>query len=1233
VPDLEPNALLRDIFDIPEVVAAADFVLQLHSGVDHAERTAAEYVATESLAEAFDDALGYVNQALTSGRSQGIFLHGSFGSGKSHFMAILDLMLRGERAAKAIPGLQWVVAKYQPVLDRRLLTVEYHLIGATSLEDAMFSGFARRVAQIDPAGTPPMLHKSDRLFEDAAAMRQGNEADFFSRLNAGRDAGGGWGDYAEGWTPETYDRAAAAPPNDPDRTRLASDLVSTIFKGYAQAGEWLDIADGLVVMTQTAKNLGYDGLVLFLDELVLWLASHAADAAFVATEASKVAKLVEAGAGRRDVPIVSFVARQRELSDFVGDKAAGVQRAQVGQAIQYWEDRFDTITLSASNLPEVAHKRLLTPVSPEAAAQVAKAVAAVKASPSWNILLHDADEEAFAKVYPFSPALVDVLVALSGRLQRERTALKVMALLLSARRSTGRITEVIGVGDLYDVMIAEGEQPLSPEMRQLFATARRLYETKFVPALTAQHGVPSLDDLSHDHQAHKDARLAKTLLVAALVPEVESLRALTAGRLAALNHGSVVAMIAGMEAAQVLAAARGWAQQIGEIHIGEGNDPTISVELSGVDYESVLARVENEDTVGARRKLLQRLLFAEMGIPEPSQLALGGQTFDRIWRGTKRTVDVLFGNIRDSAAVPDDALVADGGRWKLVIDYPFDDADHGPQEDVNRFDQLRISAPPSRTVGWVPYFLTADRLADLGTLVQLEHLLGGGGGQFDQNAAHLAVEQRALAKQSLENLRRARTETLKAALRQAYGVDPARGGDVDAQGFGEVTLLPTLWREQPLQRPTGATLSQALDHVVDQILGLQYPQHPRFDNGTSEIRSTDLRNLWDVVVKAAASPGGRLDPVEQNRRPLVRRLAGPLRLGHVGDAHFVFDVGTFGWRNEFLRRAAADDLGSRIPVASIRDWLDPLGLTREMSNLIIAAFALLEDKQFEVRGATVDVAGPSAISDDMVLIDPHLPSEDAWETATARAAELFGLQPGQLRTAANVGTLGRQLGEAARTRLNPCRELVALLRKHQATLALQPDAERLTTANAGLAIVEGLAAAADDVSRVEALGTIPVPEEAHPLAKSMSSAGELVRGLDAHDWTTLDAVAQEADAGDESARQALAGLREAAAAEELHVRLLSRLSAAHAAATQWLLNRPVSPPPPPPPPPSPGPGPGLDVGTTPPQPPGPPPGPDDVELLIDGDRLSAELTALQRDIARAIGADRGRRVRITWRVL
>ena len=51
---MEANALLRDVFDIPEVVAASDFVLQLHTGVDHAAQTVSDYVATASLAESFD---------------------------------------------------------------------------------------------------------------------------------------------------------------------------------------------------------------------------------------------------------------------------------------------------------------------------------------------------------------------------------------------------------------------------------------------------------------------------------------------------------------------------------------------------------------------------------------------------------------------------------------------------------------------------------------------------------------------------------------------------------------------------------------------------------------------------------------------------------------------------------------------------------------------------------------------------------------------------------------------------------------------------------------------------------------------------------------------------------------------------------------------------------------------------------------------------------------------------
>ncbi len=1183
---MQPNSLLREVFDIPEVVAASDFVLQLHTGVDHAAQTVADYVATESLARSFDDALGYVGAALVRGTAQGVFLHGSFGSGKSHFMAVLDLMLRGDSGARAVPGLQAVVAKHSDVLGRKLLTAEYHLIGAKSLEEAVFSGFARRIAAIHPDVTAPMLHKSDRLFADAAGRRAVDEPAFFAALNAGKSPGG-WGAYGSAWTPESYDRAAAAGPADEDRARLAADLVATMFTGYAAAGEWLDIADGLAVMTRTTKDLGYEGLVLFLDELVLWLASHASDAAFVSSEASKVAKLVESGVGQRAVPMVSFVARQRELSDFIGDKAAGVQRAQVGQTIQYWEDRFDTINLSASNLPDVAHKRLLTPVSAEAAAVVAQAVAAVKASASWDVLLQDdagSDEASFAKVYPFSPALVDVLVALSGRLQRERTALKVMAHLLSSRRESGRIQEVIGVGDLYDAMIGSGEQPLSEEMRAMFAVARALYVQRFTPVLLGAHGLATADGLTADHGFHKDARLAKTLIVAALVPEVKSLSRLTAGRLAALNHGTVQAWIPGEEATQVLGSVRAWAQQIGELHISDGVDPVISVELSGVDYDSVLANVEAEDTPGARRTLLRRLLFAELGVAEPTQLTFAGLTVDRVWRGTRRTIDVVFGNIRDASAMPDATLIAEGDRWKLVVDYPFDDADHGPQEDVNRFAQLRISGQQSRTVGWVPYFLTAARQADLGRLVQLEHLLGGAGGQFDSNAAHLPVDQRAIARQTLENLRRALTETIRGTLRQAYGIAAARDTDIDRSGYGEVTQLPTLWRDEPLRKPAGATLSGALDGIIDQMLAIQYPAHPKFDSGEVEVKSGDLKAMWEVIGRAAACPGGRLDPVEQNRRAVVRRLATPLGLGFVGDTHFVFDETNVAWLNRFLPAAAAEGLADAIPVTSIRAWLAPYGLTRDMGNLVIAAFALLQDKQFQLRGAHVPVRDFTGITDDMVLVDPQLPTAQEWELATARAADLFGIAAGKMRTAANVGALARELGAAATERRGPCRDLVAVLEAHATTLGLAADAPRLATARLGMSLIEGLASARDDVARVAGLAAMGVPAEPQPLARSMSSAGDVLGALRRHDWTTLDAVARAADAGEESAQGAVAGLRTAARAQELHSPLQSALAVAHQAATQWLLNRRVVEPPVPPGPTSPEP---STPGPTPP--PGPAP--------------------------------------------
>ena len=60
-------------------------------------------------------------------------------------------------------------------------------------------------------------------------------------------------------------------------------------------------------------------------------------------------------------PIISFVARQRDLRDLVGANQAGALQLQFADTLRYWEARFDRINLEDRNLPLIAQRRLLKP--------------------------------------------------------------------------------------------------------------------------------------------------------------------------------------------------------------------------------------------------------------------------------------------------------------------------------------------------------------------------------------------------------------------------------------------------------------------------------------------------------------------------------------------------------------------------------------------------------------------------------------------------------------------------------------------------------------------------------------------------------------------------------------------------------------------------------------------------------------------------------------------------------
>lgn len=536
--------LLKDLIDIPEQVSAGDLVTELASAVTEAQRTVDEYVVTPQLVEAFDRALGLVALSASDGRSRASFLHGSFGAGKSHFMAMLHLLLQGEPHARAKDALREVVHRHDPALqDKKWLLVPYHMLGATSLEQGVLGGYARHVRELHPDAPEPAVFRDQELFANAQDLRArlGDE-EFLKSL--GGENGGGFGRFGgAAWTAESFEAAVAAPPASKERAALQSALLreggllsAMRGKSSGDATQYVGIDEGLATITQHAKDLGYDGLVLFLDELILWLASHLSDEAFVAEEASKVPKLRESGGAARALPIVSFVARQRDLREFVGRDSPGAQQAAFADTLDYGEGRFETVPLEDQNLPEIARQRVLRPKTPEAAAAIDAAfkdVAAQTTTQRSVLLTSTGTVEQFRATYPFSPALMQVLVALSSALQRNRTALKVLKTLLSERRKELRLGDLVGVGEIWDVVL-DSPEPFSAALAAQADQARRLYREKLRPMLLEERGFDEqgAQELPWSDPFRANDRLIKTLLIAALVPSAEPVRELTVSRLA-----------------------------------------------------------------------------------------------------------------------------------------------------------------------------------------------------------------------------------------------------------------------------------------------------------------------------------------------------------------------------------------------------------------------------------------------------------------------------------------------------------------------------------------------------------------------------------------------------------------------------------------------------------------------------------------------------------------------------
>ncbi len=1224
-------ALLRDLIHIPERVHQGDFVLKLSEGVTHADQTLHDYVVTPQLVDAFGNALGFIQQAVQTGGSKAAYLHGSFGSGKSHFMAVLNLLLAGNTQARARPELADVVARNGWTTGRKFLLVPYHMVGARDMESAVLGQYADFVRKKHPEAPVPGFYLAEGLFKDASALRlrMGDET-FFAKLNEGAkpSSGGGsgasgangvsgWGSFDSGWDVASFEAAMLEPPNGEERARLVGDLISQFFSAYrtiAGSGEsYVSLDDGLSIMSRHARDLGYDAVILFLDELVLWLASHAADVSFVSREGTKLVKLVEATNADRPIPLVSFVARQRDLRDLVGENLAGVVQVQFSDVLKHWEARFHRITLEDRNLPTIAEKRVLKPVS-EAARQTLQAafddMLKMRKDVLDTLLTTTADRDMFRKVYPFSPALVQTLIAVSAALQRERTALKLMLQLLVDRRDDLELGQLIPVGDLYDA-IAEGDEPFSEGMRLHFENAKRLYTQRMLPMLERQHGVTwaaikqGQANPTAARNLRNDARLLKTLLLGALVPEVESLKGLTAQRLAALNHGTFKSPIPGREAQDVLRKCRDWVSEISEIKITEDQNPVVSIQVTGVDIEPILRAAEANDNAGNRRKRVREALFGELNIPDNGGLFT---TYEFTWRGTRREVELLYENVRE---MTDDRLRGRSGAWTVVLDVPFDDPNFGPADDLARLGEYR--GGDTRTLVWLPSFLSNKALTDLGRLVVLDYILQGD--RFDNYAGHLSfvdkVQARALAKNQLDQLR----IKLRSQLEVAYGISTEPRDAVSNPLSADQqfkSLDPTLSPRPPV----GADFRAAFESLLGQLFAHQYPAHPEFE---TEIKPTTVRRVWSEVQRASEAPLFRgLMQQDSQLRKQVRAIVSAARLGNTSDTHLLIEP---HWQTHFLQRHARDG-GGVITVAKLRQWIDtpaPMGLPLELQNLIILAFAATTNRRFVMRGGPFEPSIDS-LPDELELREQALPDAGHWQTAVQRASSLFGLTPAQVLNAVNVGRLVDDVRQAARQKRDATARLVAQVRDRSTRYAPGGAGARQQTAESAHALLAALTQAADG-EVVAALASAALMTSDAAVGRTLGQAQACADTLTNTRWDMFDAMRDLQDHRRDAAASVLRRLSEALTSDEHVVPLKLRLEELERDAMR-LLTASAAPAP-------------ASAPTPAGAPPAPAPaaaGPEIVEEKQQLHLTGAAATAALDDLKARLAKDRDLELTLSWRL-
>lgn len=855
---------ITEAFDLPrpEDIRAMGFVVKLReadTSGDEVKRLVEDYVVTPAVGKALPRILEDMKQVFDRGEEYGRFIHGSFGSGKSHFMTMLSLLIEGVAPAwgKLRPFVGGGTDHEAWLSDANLLVVRIHMLSVrgktTSFDRAVYDGFNAALAR---RGKPPFEFLNlDAIFDEVRREAKEYGDVVWKRLEAEGIVGG------------RDDFEALASGSARARERFARTWLAYKGRGAAEAGIDPRWSKGLVGMAEHAKAQGFGGIVLMVDEFLLWLAEKAGQE-FV-QEVHNLSLVVDHDAGQRAAPVFVFVARQRNLQDFYPDL---VDETKIHEHIDHQLQRFETTKLKDVELRHIVRGRVLRPKQPEA---VEKAVSSLaerhqKVLPA---LLAGADIDYLRDVYPFHPALIEMLVDVTSLMQRERSALRLLYELLVVHYPTLPLGQFLPVGSAFAAIFPEAGVEASKKV-ELMQDVHHQYYARLAPAMQRMKEEAGAD-IDEAREKALD-QIVKTVLLAEVSPRLKQ-GGLTIERLVQLNsvdvEGETFRGRVRVAETDLLALS----QRVPDLQIaGQGKTAIVRYVLGRVSLGEVLSRARSKvDNPAQRFKVFWAALKTALGIEGTKGFEEGGPNegdWDLMWRRTRRRGRVKLGNVREMSY---EDFTPPEGAFKILVDYPWDEPGRTVDEDRLRAMNVRKTKGTLHTVCWLPRHMSPTELGVLTELAAVRYLLSDAGqedlletlGPQDKGKLldQAGVRERQLGGQ------------LGDLMKEVY----VRHGEL-------VALLSDIDASRPRD-----TLSENLEHIATVLMDRQYPQHPVF---LAEPKRAELEALLEWMIQAGESNVSVAYDELTGR--VLKTLGQPLELVNLGqtkaslrlDSRYIKDV-------------------------------------------------------------------------------------------------------------------------------------------------------------------------------------------------------------------------------------------------------------------------------------------------------------------------------------------------------